>query len=80
VLLSSTLHRGLLFLIVFVCFCSVRKLEKEVETVNHLNEKKLATMKSINENNHKLEAEKLELLAVIEKKDERIQEEANAAA
>ena len=37
-------------------------------------------MKSINENNHKLEAEKLELLAVIEKKDERIQEEANAAA
>jgi len=48
--------------------------------VNHLNEKKLATMKSINENNHKLEAEKLELLAVIEKKDERIQEEANAAA
>jgi len=39
----------------------VKKLEKEVETVNHLNEKKLATMKSINENNHKLEAEKLEL-------------------
>lgn len=42
-------------------FVLVKKLEKEVETVNHLNEKKIAMMKSIHENNHKLEAEKLEL-------------------